>query len=260
MAAIVAFGVGVLMASGVFTVAVGPLAGIVAIGGIGFLLAALLFMRLEEASDDVDVTDDASIETLVEPLFSDSQLIRFIAARGALAVTALAPPFIVMISAASGRTALDQLGPLVMASALASVVASYVWGRLSDHSSRQTLMVAGGLGAIVLLCVGGVGVVFGDLGGVLGSAVAVFAAQISYEGVRAGRKLHLTDMAEDDFRARYTALSNTLTGLALLAGGVFGFAADQFGPAAVVLAFGIIAAMGAAMASGLKEVQQAKPD
>jgi hypothetical protein len=108
--------------------------------------------------------------------------------------------------------------------------------------------------------VGGVGVVFGDLGGALGSAVAVFAAQISYEGVRAGRKLHLTDMAEDDFRARYTALSNTLIGLALLAGGGFGFAADQFGPAAVVLVFGIIAAMGAAMASGLDEVQQENPD
>ena len=37
------------------------------------------------------------------------------------------------------------------------------------------------------------------------------------EGVRAGRKLHLNGMAEDAFRARYTALSNTLIGLALLA-------------------------------------------
>lgn len=260
MASITAFGVGALMASGIFAVAVGPLAGIVAIGGIGFLLAALLFTRLEEAAEDVDVDDDASIRTLIEPLFSDSQLRLFVAARGALAVTALAPPFIVMLSAASERTALDQLGPLVMASALASVLASYVWGRLSDRSSRQTLMAAGGLGSIVLLCVGGVGVAFGDLGGALGSAVAVFAAQISYEGVRAGRKLHLTDMAEDDFRARYTALSNTLIGLALLAGGGFGFAADQFGPASVVLVFGIIAAMGAATASGLEEVQQANPD
>ena len=260
MASIAAFGVGALMASGIFAVAVGPLAGIVAIGGIGFLLAALLFTRLEEAAEDVDVDDDASIRTLVEPLFSDSQLRLFVAARGALAVTALAPPFIVMLSAASERTALDQLGPLVMASALASVLASYVWGRLSDRSSRQTLMVAGGLGSIVLLCVGGFSVVFGDLGGALGSAAAIFTAQISYEGVRAGRKLHLTDMAEDDFRARYTALSNTLIGLALVAGGVFGFAADQFGPASVVLAFGIIAAMGAVMASGLEEVQQANSD
>jgi hypothetical protein len=260
MASVVAFCVGGLMASGVFTVAVGPLAAIVATGGIGFLLAALLFMRLKEAPGDGEVDGDASIKGLVEPIFQDDQLRLFVAARGALAVTALAPPFIVMLSAASERTALDQLGPLVMASTSASALASYVWGRLSDRSSRQTLMAAGWLGSIVLFLVGGVGLVLGDLGGALGSAAAVFAAQISYEGVRAGRKLHLTDMAEDDFRARYTALSNTLIGLALLAGGLFGLAADQFGPAAVVLAFGIIAAVGAVMASGLKEVQRANSD
>jgi MFS family permease len=75
--------------------------------------------------------------------------------------------------------------------------------------------------------------------------------------VRAGRKLHLTDMAEDAFRARYTALSNTLIGLALLVGGLFGLAADRFGPAPVLLAFAVIAALGAALARGLDEVQQA---
>ena len=61
----------------------------------------------------------------------------FVASRAALAVTAFAPPFIVMLSAASGRSALDGLGPLVMASTAASVLASYLWGRLSDHCSRQ---------------------------------------------------------------------------------------------------------------------------
>lgn len=84
----------------------------------------------------------------------------------------------------------------------------------------------------------------------------MFAAQIAYEGVRAGRKLHLTDMAEDGFRARYTALSNTLTDLALLAGGLFGLAADRFGPTPVLLAFDLIAAACAVAARGLDEVQQ----
>jgi len=72
----------------------------------------------------------------------------------------------------------------------------------------------------------------------------------------AGRKLPLTDMAEDDFRAPYTALSNTLIGAALRAGGLFGLAADRFGPAPVLLVFGVIAAPGALMARGLEEVQQ----
>ncbi|WP_371059568.1 MFS transporter [Rhodosalinus sp. 5P4] len=257
VASVSVFGVGLLMAAGVFEVAVAPLAALIAVAGAAFLLAAVLFMALREPrerNDDED--DDGSLAALVDPILTDAQLRLFVGSRAALAVTALAPPFIVMLSAASGRTALDQLGPLVMASTAASVLASYVWGRLSDRSSRQTLMAAGALGAVVFAATGALGLVFGGLGGALGAAAAIFAAQIAYEGVRAGRKLHLTDMAEDGFRARYTALSNTLIGLALLAGGLFGLAADRFGPAAVLLAFAVIAALGAVLARGLEEVQQ----
>lgn len=117
-------------------------------------------------------------------------------------------------------------------------------------------MAAGALGAVVFAVVGGLGLMFDGLGGVLGAAAAIFFAQIAYEGVRAGRKLHLTDMAEDSFRARYTALSNTLIGVALLAGGLFGLAAERYGPAPVLLAFAVIAAIGAVVSGALEEVQQ----
>jgi hypothetical protein len=258
VASLSVFGVGVLMAAGLFDVAVAPLAAIIAVAGAAFLLASRVFMTLREPrADPEDTDDDGSLAALFQPIVTDAQLRLFVASRAALAVTALAPPFIVMLSAASGRSALDGLGPLVMASTAASVLASYLWGRLSDHSSRQTLMVAGALGSTVFAVVGALGLAFDGLGGTFGAAAAIFAAQIAYEGVRAGRKLHLTDMAEDAFRARYTALSNTLIGLALLVGGLFGLAADRFGPAPVLLAFAVIAALGAALARGLDEVQQA---
>jgi hypothetical protein len=257
IASISVFGVGFLMATGLFNVAVAPLAAIIAVAGAAFLLASLIFMTLREPhTDPEDTGDDGSLAALIQPVLTDAQLRLFVASRAALAVTALAPPFIVMLSAASGRSALDGLGPLVMASTAASVLASYLWGRLSDHSSRQTLMAAGALGSAVFAVVGALGLAFGGLGGTYGAAAAIFAAQIAYEGVRAGRKLHLTDMAEDAFRARYTALSNTLIGLALLGGGLFGLAADRFGPASVLLAFAVIAALGAVLARGLDEVQQ----
>jgi len=257
VAAVSVFGVGLMMASGVFTVAVPVLATIIAVAGAAFLLASVIFMMLREPEKVPDTDDDdGSIASLVEPILTDGQLRLFVATRAALAVTALAPPFIVMLSATSERSALDELGPLVMASTAASVLASYVWGRLSDRSSRQTLMAAGALGAVVFAVAGGIGIAVGGLGGAFGAAFAIFAAQIAYEGVRAGRKLHLTDMAEDAFRARYTALSNTLIGAALLAGGLFGIAADRFGPAPVLVGFAVIAALGAVLARGLDEVQE----
>ncbi|MBK1636258.1 MFS transporter, partial [Rhodovulum adriaticum] len=143
VAPVAVFCVGLVMAAGVFQVAVAPLAAILAVAGLAFLLAAGVFRGLREPAGDTAGHDEDSLAALVTPILTDAQLRRFVLARAALAVTALAPPFIVMLSAASGRAALDQLGPLVMASTAASVLAGYAWGRLSDRSSRRTLMAAG---------------------------------------------------------------------------------------------------------------------
>lgn len=260
-ASIAAFGFGLAMALGLFAVAVPVLAGAVALAGAAFVLAGVLFLRLKEPENGAGEAETTGIDALIRPLREDRQLQIFVAARAALTVTALAPPFIVMLSSAgeaggSDAGALDQLGPMVMASTAAAVLSSYVWGRLSDRSSRQTLMAAGGLAALVLLLTGLAGWLWGGLGGAWGAGLAIFAAQIAYEGVRQGRKLHLTDMAEDDFRARYTALSNTLIGVALMAGGLFGLAADYVGPAILLVAFAGISAVGAAIAGQLDEVQK----
>lgn len=256
LAAIFAFAFGAVMALGVFDVAIPVLAGAVALGGVAFLLAGLMFLRLDEPENGGSSHDQDGIAAMITPLREDRQLQIFIAARAALTVTALAPPFIIMLSSANGEGALDQLGPMVMASTAAAFVSSYLWGRLSDRSSRQTLMASGALAAAALLVIGLVGLTQAGLGGAWGAGLAIFAAQIAYEGVRAGRKLHLTDMAEDDFRARYTALSNTLIGVALLAGGLFGLAADAYGPAPLLVVFAAISLVGALIASRLDEVQQ----
>lgn len=255
MGAIVAFGFGLLMALGVFAVTITVLAAAVALAGLACIIAGLLFLRLHEPHNGGAASSPKGIASLFRPLRDDPQLQIFIAARAALMVTALAPPFIIMLSTASGDGALDQLGPMVMASTAAAFLSSYIWGRLSDRSSRQTLMAAGALAALALGVIGTVGLIFGGLGGAWGAGLAIFVAQIAYEGVRAGRKLHLTDMTGDDLRARYTALSNTLIGFALLAGGLFGLAADHFGPAPLLLGFSVLSLLGAAIATGLTEVQ-----
>jgi len=94
------------------------------------------------------------------------------------------------------------------------------------------------------------------VGGTLGAAAAVFAAQTGYHGVREGRKIHLTDMATDETRAIYTALSNTLIGFALALGGLMGLLAEVVGVAATTGVLAVLCLAGAGAALGLDEVQK----
>ncbi|WP_208539258.1 MFS transporter [Algihabitans albus] len=253
--ALLVFAFGAALASQVLPLTVPSIGLIVCVAGALWLGAAGFFVLLREPSQGGNAVSD-EIKDLFAPLFTDGQLARLVVARGLLTATALAPPFIVMLSAAGDEQRLGQLGPLVLASAAASIVSAYLWGQLSDRSSRRTLMLSGVTGAIVLGICATTGYSLGHLGGVIGSVCAIFTAQIAYEGVRSGRKTHMTDMASDDLRARYTALSNTAIGVLLLLGGGFGLLADVAGVPAVLAVFALLCAFAVPVAASLNDVQR----
>lgn len=249
-----------LLALGVVPLTVTAIALAIAVAGGLWLFAAALFLALQERERDEN-GEGQDLASLVTPLRDDPMLRRFIGARALLAATAFAPPFIVMLSSSGGavggdgEASLGTLGPLMIASAAASIFSAYVWGRLSDRSSRLTLIGAGLTAGVTLAIAAGVGLATGGLGGVAGAMAAIFAAQIAYEGVRIGRKTHLTDMADDDERARYTALSNTVIGGVLLAGGAFGLLADWAGPAWTLAALAAMCLAATPFAYALAEAQ-----
>ena len=255
-AAVLAFGAA--LAVGLIPLEPWAIAAAVAVAGALWLAGAAVFLLLAEEARQSGTAKGGAAEMLARPLLKDVQFRRFVATRALLTVTALAPPFLVMLSAEGEGRRLGYLGPLVLASAAASILSAYVWGRLSDRSSRQTLTASAALGAVVLGSAAATGIATGGLGGVAGSALAIFAAQIAYEGVRTGRKIHLTDMASDAERARYTAVSNSLIGVVLLVGSLFGVAADLAGPAWVLGAFAALCVVAALLATSLDEVQQSE--
>jgi hypothetical protein len=57
----------------------------------------------------------------------------------------------------------------------------------------------------------------------------LFVLMIAHQGVRLERSVHVVDMADPDNRAAHTALSNSVVGLILMAGGVFGAIAQWLG-------------------------------
>jgi cobalamin synthase len=238
----------VLLMSGLVQ-STGAVIGAVVLAAVLWMLASLLFSTLEEQPSDARGSLAASFEVLRD----NPVLWRFITVRGLLVSTALAPPYFVVLGGQEGGT-LGALGALLLASALASLLSSYVWGRLSDKSSRWVLILTGIAGAASMLIA--VGLAQAELAQrIWAMPVALFALMLAYHGVRQGRSTYLVDVAPEDRRAAYAAVANTVIGALLLLAGVAGGGAALFGPQAVLVLFAVMALAAAWVAKGLPEAR-----
>lgn len=227
------------------------------LAGAAWIASALLFATLTERAGATEGGKSALKEALANftYLHDDLQLRRFILTRGLLTATALAPPFMIAVGSRAGE-GYDKLGFLVLASALASLLSSFVWGRLSDRSSRKVLVFSALVAAIILAVTAWLAFA-GTLAGGYFLPVLLFGLMIAYQGVRLGRATHLVDMADTDTRAAYTALSNTVIGILLLAGGLFSLVANWFGGEVVLAVMAGMSGLAILAAWGLEEVQEA---
>lgn len=228
----------------------GPVVIAIGLTACLWLGAAALFSTLEEKASEAG-GDGKSFD--LSPLREDAQFRRFIATRGALTVTALAPPYFVLLG--GGQGALQGLGALLLASSAASFVSSYIWGRLADRSSRWVLALSGFVAAGFM----GLGVGL-DLAGLAGPVWVVpavlFGVMVAYHGVRQGRSTYLVDMSPEDARSSYAALANTLIGGLLLAVGALGGVLAALGPVVALASFAALSLLGGVLALGLDEVER----
>ncbi len=223
-----------------------------------WVVAAVLFAGLTEEPGATGGAGNAW-ETAVAQvglLREDPQLVRFILVRGLLVSLALAPPYLLALASSQGNGFPGDIGFLVLASAGAGLGSSYLWGRLSDRSSRQVLMRAALLGSATLLTAALTGLYGAGL--LAHPAVLpgfVFLVMIGYQGVRIGRSTHIVDMADESTRAAYTALSNTAIGIFLALTGLLGWVAQSAGTPALLFGLAAMAACGGLLSRKLQEVQ-----
>lgn len=235
-------------------------AGLAVLGGICWLLAAFVFGSIHEEPGATAGGIDglAAVIAQLGLLRSDARLRRLIVARALLLSTALAPPFYIALSGDSAASGLGTLGPFLVASGAASLASTYVWGRLADQSSRRVLILAATLAALANAVAAFLALA---MPGALREAwllpALLFVLMIAHQGVRLGRSVHVVDMADRDNRATYTALSNSVVGLVLLAGGIFGVIAQWLGIGAVLAIFALMSALAIRAAAGLDDVQAA---
>lgn len=223
-----------------------------------WLVAGALFTRLAEEPGAVEggVDGVAAVVGNLALLWEDPQLGLFVLTRSLLTVTAIAPPYLLALSARDG-SGLGSLGPFVIVSSLAVIIGGRLWGRLSDRSSRKVLMGAAGASALMFGIAGTLLLVEASvLGSTWPAAALLFPVVLAYQGVRLGRSTHLVDMAGQDQRALYTAVSNTVVGAVLLATGAFGVLQESLGLEWVFLAFAAFSLAALVTARSLNEVQE----
>lgn len=224
--------------------------------GLLYLLSITVFAFIVE---EVGATEGGgnALRTAVESLAvlrTDPGFRRFVIARGMLLSVALVMPFYVLLAQRHSDNA-SGLGLMIIAGGLATSLSSTVWGRLGDRSSRMVMVIASALAGVTgiaawLLERSGTG---------LADSVWIWTALFFliatfHNGVRLGRKVYLVDMSSTDTRATYVAVSNTVIGAAMLAGGGFGVLADILDAAAVIGLLGLIALLSAVYIQRLPEV------
>ena len=231
--------------------------GLLLAGGL-WMTGAALFTTLNEEPGSTEGGGNPikSFRDNFQLLAEDKQLRRFILTRGLLISTALAPPFMVALGTDTEEASqmFGGLGLLVIASAGAGLLSSYVWGRLADRSSRKVLILTAAAATLALLATLGLNAA-GLLQDVWALPLVLFVLMIAYQGVRLGRSTHLVDMASQDNRAAYTALSNTIIGTLLIFGSGFSVVAHMAGEAVVIGLLALMSALAIPVAIGLEEVQ-----
>lgn len=235
------------------------LAVLLGVAALGWTLNALCAARIHEAPGAVEGGENAwdSIKLGLRLLRDDRAFLHFNVSRALLLASALALPWVALLGQQQSGTELGGLGVLIVVSGLAGMLASPVWGKRADASSRRVMRDAG-LGAAAC-CLLGAAIAWlpgGWTRTVWPYALVYALLVIVHAGVRLGRKTYVVDMADGDKRALYVALSNTLTGVLLLAvGGAVGVLGQWLGSPALLVILAAMALVAAASASRLPEVE-----
>ncbi|MFI2819293.1 MFS transporter [Vreelandella piezotolerans] len=221
------------------------LAILLSVAAAGWLLNALCAARIKEVLGAVEGGENAwdSIKLGMSLMREDTTFLHFNVARALLLSSALALPYLALLGQQQSGTELGGLGILVVVSGLAAMVASPIWGKRADRSSRRVMRDAAIGTAMCCLLAALIAWLPGSwTQSVLPYAGVYALLVVVHHGVRLGRKTYLVDIANQDNRALYVALSNTFTGvLMLIVGGMIGALAQWLGSAMLLVILALIA-------------------
>ena len=222
-----------------------------------WLLAAISFATIREEPGATEGGGNALTVAAksFRLLLTDLEFREYVIVRIMLLSVALVLPFYVLLAQQHAGSSVGGLGMMIIASGLAGSLSAPVWGRLGDRSSRKVMIRAswasGMIGILTWLMVS---IEAGLMHHMLTYAVLFLSVSVCHSGVRLGRKVYLVDMSTTENRSLYVAVSNTIIGIAMLIGGLFGLLADLIDVSSVILLLGLLACGAGVYALRLSEV------
>ncbi len=238
-------------------------AGLLAFGGCVWIVAALFFSSIIEQPGATEGGGNAISVAFqqLSLLKSDPVFRQFVIARGLLLSVALSPPFFVLAIQENVSGALLGLGTLIIANGLGTSLSAPFWGNMGDRSSKSVMIIAATSSAFIgIFTFLAIANDWAWVINVYGFAAIFFILNVMHGGVRLGRKVYLVDMASADNRAAYVAVSNTVIGVLMLAGGLVGVVSDLLGAEVIILVLSCLSLVAAIYIRKLPDVSGGSED
>ena len=223
-------------------------------GALLWLAASLLYLQIREqpgATEGGINGLEAAIDGL-SLLRTDRPFRHFVVTRALVVGSSLLAPLLVLLG---GAGQLSVLGYFLAAQAAASILGGPVWGRFADQDSRRLLLMGAGSTALLGMIVLMLSVSTPErLANPVVLALLYFVLALVHDGIRIGRKTYVVDLATEDTRTDYVAVSNSVMGVWLLVIGGLVALASQYSTELAVALLVALSALGAFGAARLVPV------
>ncbi len=237
------------------------LTALLLVAALAMAAAGALFSRVHLRNEDAATPRKESgtldWRTLFQPLRTDANFRSFVLTRALMMVSALAMPMVVAQSLSASNQVVSTFACLIALEGFVSLLSSRVWGAWADRDSRRVLLITAVASAT--LCLFAALLIFTRSEAPTWQWLSLYALfALVHQGVRLGRKTYVVDVADDEDRTTYVAVSNTCIGVLLLLFGAASAAVAQVSVGWMFSLFGLCAL--AALASGwqLEPVDEAR--
>lgn len=225
--------------------------------GFFWIIAGFFYSKIKEFDGETDGGGNAISVALkkVSLLKTDRDFRNFVISRALFLCSVLSAPFFVILAQQHSDSNNYLLGLFILAGGLADFSSSIIWGKLSDKSSKKSMIYGATIASFLGFLVFFLDTFFDNIFSIIWLMPLIyFLLTVGYQGIRIGRKTYLVDLAGGNKRTDYVAVSNSVIGVILLFTGFIGILSSIIGLNGIILLLAVVGVFGIIISSKLPDI------